>query len=216
MNLNSKNLLPTALILLSCFLNLATSAQTKETAVKKVYGQIGVGAAGKNGVVADLGIQAILKKNWTATVSYQSIEMDPKNLPADYEQGYTIIFILPLYDEFPAVKMNLISFTAGKYFETGRKTWFTTEAGISIVTGDKLTFTPQPAIHDIWYATSNYSVTKETTTTVGAMLKADFNWAFSPYVGLGAGVFANFNSIQAPVGFQVKLLFGWMNTKRKH
>ena len=64
--------------------------------------------------------------------------MDPKNLPADYEQGYTVIFIIPLYDEYPAVKMNLISFTAGKYFETGRKTWFTTEAGISIGTGDKM------------------------------------------------------------------------------
>jgi hypothetical protein len=216
MKINTKNLLPTAFILLSCFLCLATNAQSKETTIKKVYGQIGIGAASKNGVIADLGIQAILKKNWTATVSYQSIEMDPKNLPADYEQGYTVIFIIPIYDEYPAVKMNLISFTAGKYFETGRKTWFTTEAGISIGTGDKMSFTPQPAIHDIWYATSNYSVTKENTTTLGAVLKADFNWAFLPYVGLGAGVFANFNSVQSPVGFQVKLLFGWMNTKRKH
>ena len=89
----------------------------KETTIKKVYGQIGIGVASKNGAIADLGIQAILKKNWTATVSYQSIEMDPKNLPADDEQGYTVIFIIPLYDEYPAVKMNLISFTAGKYFE---------------------------------------------------------------------------------------------------
>lgn len=112
--------------------------------------------------------------------------------------------------------MDLISFTAGKFFETGRKTWFTTETGFSIVNGDKMNFTSQPVVLDIVHYSSNYSVKKEKKTTIGGMLKADFNWAFLPFLGLGAGAFANFNSIQSPVGFQVKIICGWMNRKRKN
>lgn len=55
----------------------------------------------------------------------------------------------------------------------------------------------------------------EPKTTIGAMLKADFNWAFTPYVGLGAGAFVNISSIQNPIGGQVKLIVGWLNTKKK-
>ena len=48
------------------------------------------------------------------------------------------------------------------------------------------------------------------------MLKADFNWAFLPFMGVGAGAFANFSSIQSPAGFQLKLIIGWMNRKSNH
>jgi hypothetical protein len=109
--------------------------------------------------------------------------------------------------------MNLFSFTGGKCWEAGSKIWFTAEAGISIVTGEKMIFTSQPVVWDGWYVSSNYAVKKENKTTIGGMLKADFNWAFLPSMGLGAGVFANFNSIQTPVGEQIKLIFGWMNYK---
>lgn len=214
MKIKTQHLLLTIVfLLLSC---LATNAQTKETAVKKLYLQVGGGTASQNGTFSDLGIQAVLKNNWTATVSYQNIEKDPKGLPADYKSGYTIILVFPLYDVYPAVKMNLFSFTAGKCFEAGRKTWFTTEAGFSIINGEKMNFTPQTVVQDFLYSSSNYSAKKENKTTIGGMLKADFNWAFLPFVGLGAGVFANFNSIQSPVGFQLKLIGGWMNRKSKH
>jgi hypothetical protein len=47
------------------------------------------------------------------------------------------------------------------------------------------------------------------------MLQSDINWAFSSFMGLAAGVYANLNSIQCPVGFNVKLTVGWMNRKKK-
>ena len=47
------------------------------------------------------------------------------------------------------------------------------------------------------------------------MIRADYNWAFSRFFGLGAGVFANFNSIQSPVGFNLKLTMGMMRKKQK-
>jgi len=35
-------------------------------------------------------------------------------------------------------------------------------------------------------------------------------------MGLGCGVFANINSIQSPVGFQVKLIVGYMGREKKN
>lgn len=56
--------------------------------------------------------------------------------------------------------------------------------------------------------------TIENKTTVGAMLKADINCAVSPYMGLGAGMFANFNNIKSPIGFQVKFMLGLMGVEK--
>ena len=217
----ANNFIQTASFLfLSCLLCTVTHGQSNDTAVKKeialkkMYVQAATGPSTQNGAVYEFGLQAVLKHNWVATFSYQNIEMDPKGLPSDYEQGYTYILVLPFPDVYPVTKMNLFSFTGGKCFEMGRKIWFTTEAGFSIVNGDNMTFTPQDVTDDGMYISSNYAVKKENKTTIGAMLKADFNWAFSSYVGLGVGAFANFSSIQSPVGIQVKLISGWLRKKR--
>ena len=203
-------------IILSLLFAFATTAscQTKEKGLKKIYLQLASGASNKKGTFVEAGIQAVLKNNWTASVSYHDIEMNPKNLPSDYEAGY-VFFIFPLYDEFPVSKMSLISFTGGKLFEARRNIWFTTEAGVSIVKGETTGFSKQPIVWNGLYKSSNYTVKKEDKTTIGGMLKADFNWAFLPWMGLGAGAFANFNSIQSPVGFQLKLILGRMNRKAK-
>ncbi len=212
MKIKTKSLIQiTGALLLACLLSAAMRGQTKEAPVKKIYLQLAGGASSHDGTVSEFGIQAVLKHNWTATFSYHIMEMDPKNLPADYDPGYFLI----LPGMYPTVKMNLFSLTGGKCFQTGRKTWFTTEAGFSVVNGEQMSFTRKAADNGGWYSNSNYSESTEKKNTVGGMLKADFNWAFLPYAGLGAGVFANFNSIQSPVGFQIKLICGWMNNKRK-
>jgi hypothetical protein len=66
-----------------------------------------------------------------------------------------------------------------------------------------------------WGTTSNYNSTIEKKSTVGGMLRADFNWAFCRFIGMGAGVFANFNSIQSPMGFNLKLSVGAMGRQKK-
>ena len=203
------------ILLLSCLFYVVSNGQKKETFVKKIYLQGGGGASSQEGFFGELGIQTVLKNNWTASFSYHDIEMDPKNLPADYSRGYTLLLIFPVPDAYPHTNMSLFSFTGGKCFETGRRTWFITEAGFSIVNGEELKFTQQPVVEDWSYISSNYNVTKERKSTIGAMMKADFNWAFLPYVGLGTGVFANFNSFQSPIGFHVSLTCGWMNLKPK-
>jgi len=205
--------LPLLLTLATVSFCQQTGGQAKQTGFKRIYFQAGTGLTSSKGVSFNLGVQAVLKNNWVATISYQGIEMDAKNTPADYEPELDFVFSDPM----PTNDMKVFNFTMGKYFETGRKTWFTTEAGLAVVSGQELKFTSKPTeslgfLH--WSA--NYSVQKENKATIGGVLKADFNWAFLPFAGLGAGVFANFNSIQSPVGFEIKLLIGKMNTKRKH
>lgn len=209
-----KIILTTSIFLWLCLVCSVTFSQVKEKPIKKIYLQVASGPSNHNGAFYEAGIQVVLKNNWVTTFSYHGIEMNPKNLPSDYEQGY-VYLIFPFYDEFPVTKMDLFSFTAGKLFEAGRKIWFTTEAGFSLVNGETMSFSKQPIVWDGLYKSSNYSVSKENKTTIGGMLKADFNWAILRFLGLGAGVFVNLNSLQSPVGFQVKLMVGKLNLKRK-
>lgn len=193
-----------------------TNNEAKKSSIKKFYLQTGAGITTGDGTAVDFGMQAVLKNEWTIGISYKSIEMKPKNLPGNYERGVVIALFFPFYDEWPYNEMDIISVTLGKYFETGRKTWFTAEGGLSFVNGQKIEFTSQPVVTELFYISSNYSYKKEDKTGVGAMLKADFNWAVLPFAGVGAGFFANINSVQSALGFEVKFICGWLNTKRKH
>ena len=212
------------LIFLFLYSPFTTMAQKKESAIKKVYLQAGAGANTIDGDNAEIGLQTIINNKWSATISYHSLSMKPKNLPSDYKPGTgTVLFVIPYSDEV-VVNMDLFSLTAGKYFQTGKKSWITTEAGLSIVNGETASFQPTAVVtttdplallFGMTGTTSNYITTVENKTSIGAMIRADYNWAFSRFFGLGAGVFANFNSIQSPVGFNLKLTMGWMGRKAK-
>jgi hypothetical protein len=211
------------LIFLFLYSPFSTMAQKKESVIKKVYLQAGAGGNTIEGANAEIGLQTIINNKWSATVSYHSLSMKPKNLPSDYKPGTgTVLFFIPYSDEV-IVNMDLFSLTAGKYFQTGKKSWITTEAGLSIVNGEVASFQPTISgsvdalglLFGYTGTTSNYNTTIENKTSIGAMIRADYNWAFSRFFGLGAGVFANFNSIQSPVGFNLKLTMGMMRKKAK-
>ena len=202
-------------VLISSLATISLTAQNKPTGITKFYVDGGVGAASLNGVFAALGGTAVLQNNWLASISYYNLDMNPKNLPSNYESGYTIMILFPFPDAMPSVKMSVVNFTGGKLFALGRKTWITAEAGLSVVSGEKFQFTSQPLVGGLFDMSSNYSAQKSKQTTVGGMLRTDFNWAFTRYIGLSVGGFANLNSIQSPVGVEFKLIAGWLNTKKK-
>lgn len=204
-----------------CIMSLAfiitASGQTK--AINKFYLQGGAGGGTHESVYYDLGIQAIINNKWSATLSYQELSMTPKNLPADY-QGETGYVLISFYTDDVSAIMSLLSLTAGRYFKLGKNTWATTEAGLSYVKGEKVSFqhSQVTSTNLIFFAStsSNYTTTKENKSAVGFMMKTDINWAFSSFMGLGAGVFANVNSIQSPIGFHIKLLVGNMGREKKN
>jgi hypothetical protein len=213
LSLSAKQIVP----LLVCLLLISSPShsQTDEKPVRKIYAQLATGPANHGGYTTNLGVQAVLKNNWTASFSFQHIGANPKNLPADYDPGYTLIIILPIPNPYPEHQANLYSVTGGKCFELGRSVWITTEAGVSLVKGDRFQFTSQPVENSVIYVGPNYKDQSEEQTSVGALLRADLNWAFSSFAGLGIGAFANLNSIQSPVGAEIKLIVGWMNRKPK-
>ena len=196
---------------------IISNAQTSP--LSKLYLQGGIGACSYSGGSTEVGFQAIFKNKWSATLSYQSLNMDPKNKPSDYqaETGYALF--LAYTNEVDAT-MSIVSATAGKYFKLGKHTWATTEGGLSYVHGEKVSFqkTDVQSTNLIIFAStsSNYSTTKENKGSVGVAARADINWAFASFMGLGCGVFTNINSIQSPVGFQVKLIVGKMGREKKN
>jgi len=204
------------LFALICFIaTISVIAQTKSAHLSKFYLSCGGGPANHNGAFAEFAATAAINKSWTASVSYNTVNMDPKNLPSNYEPGYTLLLIFPIPDAMPSQEMRLLNFTVGKMFETGRTTWFTAEGGLSVASGKSYQFTAQDVKSDWFYTTSNYSTEKKSQTTIGGAIRTDFNWAFCPFAGMGIGAFANLNSIQSPIGFELKLTAGWLNTKRK-
>lgn len=204
--------------ILLCASALSLTAQTTKP-ISKFYLQSGAGGGTYNSNDFDLGLKAVLHNKWSMTLSYKALEMRPKNLPSDYKPETGYIFFIP-YTYEVTTDMSLVSLTAGKYFKLGKNFWATTEGGLSYVKGEKLNFErTQSLSSSILIAsstTSNYNSFKENKSTIGAMFQADINWAFSSFMGLGAGVYANVNSIQSPVGFNIKLLVGKMGRDKKH
>jgi len=116
--------------------------------------------------------------------------------------------------------MTMVSLTAGRYFRLGRNIWATTEGGLSYVSGEEVTFEKTDAVSNnliiVASTSSNYNTYKENKSSVGAALRADLNWGFASFMGLGVGALANINSIQSPVSVQVKLMVGYMGREKKN
>ncbi|HJS53135.1 MAG TPA: hypothetical protein VJ765_01285 [Chitinophagaceae bacterium] len=66
--------------------SITVTAQNNKT-ISKFYLQSGAGGGSHEGSFGELGLQAIIKNKWSATLSYQVIEMKHKNIPADYKPG---------------------------------------------------------------------------------------------------------------------------------
>jgi len=215
MNSTQKKSILFSLLVLA--LVIVSNAQTK--AINKFYLQGGLGVATHSGDYAEIGLQSIFKNKWSATLSYQSVNMRPGNTPSDYqpETGY-VLFIPYTYEV--ENEMTIVSLTAGRYFKLGRNIWATTEGGLSYVSGDKVNFQKTEAVSSFAFivasTSSNYNTYKENKSSVGAALRADLNWGFASFMGLGIGAFANINSVQSPVGAQIKLMVGYMGREKKN
>lgn len=199
------------------FLILSSSVaygQTDSKPLNKIYLQLASGPTSHGGYEGSMAVQAVFRNDWTATVSFHDITMNPKTLPDDYKQGYTLILFFPIPDGYPETDLTTFSLTAGKLFRSSRKFWLTTEAGVSLVKGDEYTFRPQHIEDDFFHIYSNYSTSRTERSTVGALLKADATWAFASFAGLGVGAFAHINGIQSSVGGEFKVILGWMNRRK--
>jgi hypothetical protein len=221
-------LIVTTLLIVS-LISLTRATAQNEKAITRFYLQGAVGGGSFNHYYSDVSLQTVLKNKWSMSLSYQNLEdMRPNNIPSDYipatGEGFFLFFPYSYTGKVDNVSMKLVSLTGGRYFKLGRNTWATTEAGLSYVKGEKIKFNSVPVSSGSsyyligWenYTTSNYEMTVENKNTIGLMAKADVNWAFASFMGIGCGVYGNLNSIQSPVGFNVKLMVGLMGREKRH
>jgi hypothetical protein len=206
--------------LLLIVISKASIAQ-QTPAIQKLYAEFGAGGVSNKGEFASVGVQAVWKNDWVTSFSFYTINMEPKNLPVNYDPGYTIILFFPIPNAMPNVDMRIYSLTAGRYLKAGRNTWFTTNAGLSIVNANQLEFSRRmddPSWNFGFFGEemSNYTYTEKNKNSIGAMVNADFNWAFASFGGISVGAFANFNSIQSPVGYNVKLIIGKTGREKRN
>ncbi|MFC0774037.1 hypothetical protein [Terrimonas alba] len=203
---------------LLCASFLTGTAQTAKP-ISKIYLQADAGGGTYKSTDAGFGLKTIIHSKWSMTLSYKAVEMKPKNLPSDYQPETGYVFFIP-YTYEVTIDMKMINLSAGKYFNLGKNFWATTEGGLSYVKGEKVNFERiEPVSGNIIIVsttTSNYNSTKENKSTIGAILQADINWGFASFMGLGAGVYANINSVQSPVGIHLKLLIGKTGRVKKH
>lgn len=204
--------------ILLCASFLYSTAQTTRT-ISKIYLQAEAGGGTYKSTDAGFGLKTIIHNKWSMTLSYKAMEMKPKNLPSDYQPETGYVFFIP-YTYEVTTDMKMINLSAGRYFNLGKNFWATTEGGLSYVKGEKVNFErTEPVSGNIIIVsttTSNYNSTKENKSTMGAILQADINWGFASFMGLGAGVYANINSVQSPVGIHLKLLIGKTGRVKKH
>ena len=222
---------PNKISLLICLTLLLVSfmpATAQQNKITKLYLQGATGGGTFNHIYSDVSLQAILKNKWSLSLSYQTLEEPkPNNIPNDYVpatgNGEFLFIPYSYMGSVDNVNMKLVSLTGGRYFKLDRNTWATTDAGLSYVKGQKIKFNSIPITSGStasflgWeqYTTSNYETTVDNKNTIGLMAKADVNWAFASFMGIGAGVYGNLNSIQSPVGFHLKLMVGLMGREKR-
>ncbi|MEO5946315.1 MAG: hypothetical protein ABIP79_05825 [Chitinophagaceae bacterium] len=188
-------------------------------AISKMYLQMGAGVGTFSSIEGGVAATAIIKNKTSISLSYHHLDMTPKNQPSDYQAETGYVLFIPYTYQATSI-MDIVSVTAGKYYRIGKNIWGTSEGGLSYTKGEKINYqNTQSVTSSIIIATSitsNYTTTKETKSTVGVMLKSEINWAFASFMGLGAGVYGNFNAVQSPIVYQIKLLVGKMGKEKKH
>jgi hypothetical protein len=74
--------------------SICAFSQREDRLIRKLYVQLAGGSTNHDGSSREVGLQAILKKNWMVTASRHDMEIEPKNVPADYQPGFLLPFVI--------------------------------------------------------------------------------------------------------------------------
>jgi hypothetical protein len=204
-----------------------SNGQTKEKEIRKIYGQAGFGTSALGGYLTDWSILAVFKNNCTVSFSILDIRPKPDKMDVVDEGDSWLRDWVPYVPDtrinqvigrsVTDCRVTVYSVTGGKCFEWGRSAWVTTEAGVLVVQVEEVTH-KLVARGGTFYPDPNYKPESEKLTGGGVLFKADLNWAFSSFVGMGVGTFLGFNSTGNPAGLagiEIKAIVGRMYRKSK-
>ena len=188
--------------------------QPDQKAIRKIYAQMAVGPTVLGGHLTNFGIQTVLKKNGTLSFSFQdfrepTMEMDVIFNWPDWMPGRPYPLGALIYQK-TFYRVTVYSATAGKCYELGKSVWFTSEAGVSVAKDEQVTIQWGEIGPGVY---TPFPPERETHITAGGLFRADLNWAFSSFAGLGIGAFVWINTLQSHAGMEIKLMGGLLKRK---
>ena len=181
--------------------------QGTELELSALYLGIGGGVT-NNGDLYGLGACFLLSNHWGGSISMKVNSHASKNLPSDYQSGFTILSDGNIND-----KLKCITIAVLREFSPDANIRFVVEAGPSYNLLTQPEFTP---VQNPGWLSSNYDVsTHNVESTVGLSMRGKAEWAFSKIVGLEIASFSNINTIQPFTGVEICLNMGFVRKKHK-
>lgn len=225
-----KNILLLAAAIVLSFTTL--QAQNKETKINRLYVFGGGGPAFFSGSAGTLGLSAVVKKKWIASVGYMSANRKasaPSDMNVYTDELATFIAnfftagLAGTSDTHPTAETKFTYVSFGRYYPTGRRVSFILDAGVGLAKGQDFNYyqgivSGKPGEEILYRVSSNYTVTKSESTAVGFMARAGMDWAFSGGAGMGFDFFYNLctGGISDNVGINFRLNIGYMPRNGKN
>ncbi len=174
---------------------MQANAQTlngKPWHVEKVYmsANAGTGTA--------LGLTMHFNNKWAGMITKESREMEAKNVPKDFDPGYTTVFYIPIENAPPNDRYETYSLSMGRVLsKKSEKAWVMATAGISLCNYTSNEFTRKNTVENyndllliflgFGGTGSNYSSKEVKKTGFGASLGLQANVNLFRFMGLGGG-----------------------------
>jgi hypothetical protein len=194
----------------------------KKMELTKIYVQAGAGGSTKNGFSAQLGLRSVFNNKWTFTASAMYLEREAQ-APGDYVGYSSGSWWMGDYyhNEFhPIARTDFYYLSAGRFFPLLRSVYFTVDAGLGMANGQEFSYIRTNGTLNSSYDYSyspKYAVKSTDKSAFGGIIRTGFDWAFSGIAGIGIDAYYNYNTggINDNLGFNIKLIVGWMNRGRK-
>lgn len=199
-------------------------AQEKKTKINRVYMFGTVGPFIGDGTATSYGLSGVINNKWIVTYGKLYAKRN-STLPPDfklevYEVPWYLLIILPVeqyYDFRPEDETRFTYASFGRYYPVSRKISFILDGGIGIAKSQGANYYKPGQIiksgeNIVPGVSSNYIVTKTEKTSIGGIVRAGADWAFSGCAGAGLDLYynANMGGIKDNMGFNLRLMLGYM------
>lgn len=198
-----KNKLLTTVFLFT-FCATTSMAQLSKPASNGYYGQIAYGNGSHH--IFNISLNHINKRGFSISF-HNTIELrNSKNVPADFEPGWMVIF----GDGIPNVTIATSSVMIGKVFEEkSRLLQFDLRGGICYGTIERpVNFVKKSKSSFLFGGTTYYEYEQQKNSFIGFVVNPTMNINVSRYIGFSAGMRSNINAQTITFGAELGVSIG--------
>lgn len=183
------------------------AAQFSNPASHSVYAQFTHGNGSHD--IYSSSLTHINKRGFSITLQSTNESRNSKNLPADYEPGWSI-----MGDGIPDVSISTKSLLVGKVFEEQSKLLrFNLQGGICYGTIERPVNFVKKSYH-FFGAVTYYDYELQKNRFIGLILNPTMDILISRMIGFSTGILTNINHQTITMGAQFSLQFGFIRKSR--